>query len=86
MLIVTSVMHLVALKHSLVHLELSWNELITDDAIPSLYSLSHLTFLSLKGTSVTAKGLRKLAGVVKDRGRKISLILPSACEEYFCSK
>ncbi|THH09152.1 hypothetical protein EW145_g2204 [Phellinidium pouzarii] len=80
-----AVMHLVALKHTLVHVELSWNKLITDDAIPSLCALSLLTFLSLKGTSITVKGLRKLAGVVKDRGRKISLILPSACEEYFCN-
>ncbi|KAI5122279.1 hypothetical protein M0805_002359 [Coniferiporia weirii] len=80
-----AIMHLVALKHSLVHLELSWNRQITDDAIPSLCALTLLSFLSLKETSVTAKGLRKLACSVKEGGRKISLILPSACEVYFCN-
>ncbi|KAH8118029.1 hypothetical protein DFH11DRAFT_1503517 [Phellopilus nigrolimitatus] len=80
-----AVIHLVALKHSLARLELSWNERITNDAIPSLNALSNLSFLSLKGTNITMKGLRKFSYSMKDKGKKISLILPSTCEEYLCN-
>ncbi|EJD06559.1 uncharacterized protein FOMMEDRAFT_25807 [Fomitiporia mediterranea MF3/22] len=80
-----AVMHLIALRQSLVHLELSWNEKITDDAIPTLCNFPDLTFLSLKRTAITMKGLRKLACSVKDREKKISIILPSECEEYLCN-
>lgn len=79
-------MHLIALRGTLSHLNLSWNERITDDAIPTLCALTHLCFISLKQTNVTIKGLHKLAIAVKDREKKISIVLPSECEGYICSK
>ncbi|KAL5504144.1 hypothetical protein ACEPAH_8217 [Sanghuangporus vaninii] len=80
-----AVMHLISLRRVLSHLELSWNERITDNAIPTLCQFPSLSFLSLKGTRVNIKGLRKLAYHVKDRDKKISIILPSDCEEYMCN-
>lgn len=79
-------MHLIALKQSLGHLELSWNERITDDSIPTLCTLSVLGFLSLKGTSVSMKGLRKLSCAAKSKGNRMSVILPSPCEQYMTSE
>ncbi|KAL5526565.1 hypothetical protein ACEPAF_8289 [Sanghuangporus sanghuang] len=80
-----AIMHLIGLRRVLSHLELSWNERITDNAIPTLCRFPSLSFLSLKGTRVTIKGLRKLAYHAEDRDKKISIILPSDCEEYMCN-
>lgn len=76
-------MHLVPLKHTLTYLDLAWNDTITDDAVPSLCALRLLEILSLKGTSITMDGLRKLAWSVKEPDdRSISLVAPSGCEKY----
>ena len=83
---VKRVMHLIGLRRTLSHLELSWNDRITDDAIPTLCQILCLSFLSLKGTRVTMKGLRKLACHAKDSDKTISAIFPSECEEYIRSK
>lgn len=80
------VMHLIALRQNLVHLELSWNDRISDDSMPTLCKFTKLAFLSLKGTAVTMKGLRKLACSAKEREKKLSIILPTECEDYICSK
>lgn len=79
-------MHLVALRRTLTHLELSDNDRITDDAIPSFLAMTRLEFLSLKGSNVTVKGLRKLASAMKARGGKMKVILPADAEEYFSSE
>ena len=78
-------MHLVALRYTLTDLELSGNDRITDDAIPSFLALLKLDFLSLKGTSVSIKGLRKFACAVEARGGKVKMILPAEAEEYITS-
>lgn len=78
-------MRLISLKRTLSHLEVSWNKRITDDSVPTLCALSDLNFLSLKRTSISMKGVQKLACAVKVRGKKISIILPSECEEYMLS-
>ena len=78
-------MRLISLKRTLSHLEVSWNRRITDDSVPTLCALPNLTFLSLKQTSISMKGVRKLACAVKSRGKRISMILPSECEEYMLS-
>lgn len=75
-------MRLISLKRTLTHLEVSWNGRISDDSVPTLCALSNLNFLSLKRTSISMKGVRKLACAVKARGKKIAIILPSECEEY----
>ncbi|KAL5525781.1 hypothetical protein ACEPAG_7118 [Sanghuangporus baumii] len=80
-----AVMHLISLRRVLSHLELSWNDGITDNAVPTLCQFPSLSFLSLKGTRVTIKGLRKLAYYSKDRDKKFSIIVPSDCEEYMCN-
>lgn len=83
---VNRVMHLIGLRRTLSHLELSWNDRITDDAIPTLCQILCLSFLSLKGTRVTMNGLRKLACHAKNSDKKTSVIFPSECEEYVCSE
>ena len=79
-----SVMHLVALKHTLTFVDLAWNDAITDDSIPSLCTLGQLEILSVKGTNITIAGLSKIAWYIKqhDGERRISLIVPTECEEY----
>ena len=68
-------MRLIPLKRTLSHLEVSWNKRITDDSVPTLCALSNLNFLSLKQTSISMKGVRKLACAFKAQGKKISIIL-----------
>lgn len=79
-------MHLVALKNTLIYLDLSWNPQVTDDAIPSLCYLSKLDTLHLQGTGVSIQGLRKLASSVSNNNRTICLTASPMCEKYIQSE
>ncbi|GBE90107.1 hypothetical protein SCP_1801310 [Sparassis crispa] len=75
-----AVFHLVALKRTLAELDLALNPHIDDDAIPALFALPKLRFVSLFDTSVRMPGLRRLAAA--RGGRALDIEVPRACEEY----
>ncbi|KAL6301507.1 hypothetical protein BKA93DRAFT_919725 [Sparassis latifolia] len=75
-----AVFHLVALKRTLAELDLALNPHIDDDAIPALFALPKLCFVSLFDTSVRMPGLRRLAAA--RGGRALDIEVPRACEEY----
>ncbi|KIK98019.1 hypothetical protein PAXRUDRAFT_9828 [Paxillus rubicundulus Ve08.2h10] len=76
------VFHIVSLKHKLLHLDLSKNPKIDDDAIPALILFENLHYLSIFDTGVLMPGLRRLAVDIQEDGRIIDIEIPSMCEAY----
>ncbi|KIJ14357.1 hypothetical protein PAXINDRAFT_26423, partial [Paxillus involutus ATCC 200175] len=76
------VFHIVSLKHKLLHLDLSKNPKIDDDAIPALILFENLQYLSIFDTGVLMPGLRRLAVAIQEGGRIIDIEIPSICEAY----
>ncbi|KAA1467226.1 hypothetical protein DENSPDRAFT_926443 [Dentipellis sp. KUC8613] len=79
-----AVYHIVALRSTLTELLISGNLGIDDDAIPAIILLRGLVRLSLAGTSVTMKGLRRLVLAFRgeDQSRTLDLDIPAECEQY----
>ncbi len=77
-----AVMHLVALKRTLLELNISVNPQIDDDAIPSLCALSKLEALGIRVTAVSMDGIRKLANTLAYEGRSVKLEIPLNCADY----
>ncbi|TFY72832.1 hypothetical protein EVG20_g195 [Dentipellis fragilis] len=79
-----AVYHVVALRPTLTELLISGNPGIDDDAIPAFILLRGLVRLSLAGTSVTMKGLRRLVLTFRedDPDRMLDLDIPAECEQY----
>lgn len=74
-------MHLVALRNTLAHLEVSDNERITDDAIPCFLAMEKLEFISVKTTGVTKEGLERLVREAELRGQKLRIECDERGEE-----
>lgn len=77
---------LTTIKRTLTHLSISSNPLITNDAVPALLVLSHLSFLSILDTSIDMHGLRLLAKTIQREERAIDIQIPIVCDEYIDSK
>lgn len=78
----SSIMHLVALKHTLLELDISVNPRINDDAIPSLCALSGLEYLGCRATMISMDGIRKFVTYFTNEMRNVKLEIPVGCMEY----
>ncbi|KAH9948596.1 hypothetical protein B0H21DRAFT_230902 [Amylocystis lapponica] len=78
-----AIYHLVALKRTLVELDIALNPRIDDDVIPALLALSKLEFLSLFDTGVRMPGLRRLAQSLRAQKKTdFDIEVPRECEQY----
>ncbi|TFY69129.1 hypothetical protein EVG20_g3281 [Dentipellis fragilis] len=79
-----AIYHIIALCSTLTELLISGNPEIDDDAVPAIILLRGLVRLSLAGTGVTMKGLRRLVLTLceDDPDRTLDLDIPTECEQY----
>ena len=81
-----SVFLLVALKNTLVSLDIASNPCINDSSVCALLLLSNLKFLSICDTGIGMVGLRELAKTIVLEDRIIDIEIPTVCEFYIDSK
>ncbi|KAG2348083.1 hypothetical protein BDR05DRAFT_875592 [Suillus weaverae] len=73
---------LVTLKEKLYYLNLAHNSKIDDDAIPAIFLLTNLGYLSIQATGIDMPGFRRLAAVIYAEDRVIDIEIPFRCEKY----
>lgn len=76
---------LVTLKEKLYYLNLAHNSKIDDDAIPAIFLLTNLGYLSIQATGIDMPGFRRLAAVIYAEDRVIDIEIPFRCEKYIDS-
>lgn len=81
-----SVFLLVALKNTLVSLDIASNPSINDSSVCALLLLFKLKFLSICDTGIGMVGLRELAKTIVLEDRIMDIEIPIICEFYIDSK
>lgn len=81
-----SVYLLVALKNTLVSLDIASNPCINDSSVCALLLLFKLEFLSICDTGIGMVGLRELAKTIVLENRVIDIEIPTVCEFYVDSE